>query len=245
MLKTWEVATGREVKTFSRRDVRGAAFTPDGRYVLSGNSIGTLALWDVQTGMAVKTFTANSDLAADKVSTRIISPDGRYAATSHVGGKTLLWDMSSGREVRSFGRSGFAREIAFSHDSRYLAAKEKDALTLWDVTTGEVANRYEALDGGHIAFSSDGRHAVDAGGGKVTLWEPGTGRILQKTAEPFDVRLGYAPIFSPDGRHLFTAPYGKNTIEMWEVPSLHRVRTFTGPATAERSLGRSLGRVVS
>jgi TIR domain/WD domain, G-beta repeat len=54
-LKLWEVATGKDVRSFSGGDTRSVAFSPDGRTALSGG-YHTLILWDVATGKELRSF---------------------------------------------------------------------------------------------------------------------------------------------------------------------------------------------
>ncbi len=48
-LKLWDVATGKEIRTFvgHTSTVDSVAFSPDGRTALSGSGDRTLKLWDV------------------------------------------------------------------------------------------------------------------------------------------------------------------------------------------------------
>ena len=70
-MKLWDVSSGTEIRTFKghnynvkslpifmgyRYDVNSVAFSPDGRYALSGSSDHTMKLWDVSSGEEVRTF---------------------------------------------------------------------------------------------------------------------------------------------------------------------------------------------
>ena len=50
-LKLWDVATGREIRTFTGHSqwIYSVAFSPDGRQALSGSGDQTLKLWDVDS----------------------------------------------------------------------------------------------------------------------------------------------------------------------------------------------------
>ena len=74
------------------QDVKSVAFSPDGKYVLSGGS-DVVMLWDIETGKEIRTFTGHTK----DVSSVVFSPDGKFALS---GGNTLnLWDIASGKRA--------------------------------------------------------------------------------------------------------------------------------------------------
>jgi len=66
------------------------AFSPDGRYALSGSSDDTLRLWDVDTGETVRVMEGHTD----SVRSVIFSPDGHYALSGSKDKTLRLWDIS-------------------------------------------------------------------------------------------------------------------------------------------------------
>ena len=95
--------------------VSSVAFSPDGRYALSGSGDSTLKLWEVSTGREVRTFSGH----AMTVRSVAFSPDGRYALSGSLDKTLKLWEVSTGREVRSFsGYPGVVSSVAFSPDGQ-------------------------------------------------------------------------------------------------------------------------------
>jgi WD40 repeat protein len=69
--------------------VRSVAFSPDGRYILSGSEDNTIRLWETATGRELRRFEGHSEL----VYSVAFSPDGRYALSGS-GDKTIrLWEL--------------------------------------------------------------------------------------------------------------------------------------------------------
>ncbi|MCY3019106.1 MAG: hypothetical protein NTW87_08775 [Planctomycetota bacterium] len=76
-MKLWDVATGRELRTFSGHTdgVFSVAFSPDGKLALSGSWDKTLKLWEVATGRELRTFSGHDG----QVMSVAFSPDGKAA----------------------------------------------------------------------------------------------------------------------------------------------------------------------
>ena len=79
------------------RLVTSVAFSPDGRYALSGSWDETIRLWEVSTGREVRTLKGHSGW----VTSVAFSPDGRYALSGSWDETIRLWEVSTGREVRT------------------------------------------------------------------------------------------------------------------------------------------------
>jgi len=91
------VATGETVRTFRGHQdwVSAVAFSPDGRFALSGSHDDTLMLWDVATGVAVRTFKGHQK----SVRAVAFSPDGRFALSGSENNTLMLWDVTTGDSV--------------------------------------------------------------------------------------------------------------------------------------------------
>ena len=79
-MRVWEATSGREVARMTHdSSVFDVAFSPDGRFVVSGSWDGTARVWEAASGREVARMTHDEDLPHDwGVSAVAFSPDGQY-----------------------------------------------------------------------------------------------------------------------------------------------------------------------
>jgi WD40 repeat protein/transcriptional regulator with XRE-family HTH domain len=87
--KLWDFQTGQLLRTFTGNtgQVPAVAFSPDGRYILSGGYDNTARMWDAQTGQEERRFSGHSGV----VNSVKFSPDGKYVLTGSSDGTIRLW----------------------------------------------------------------------------------------------------------------------------------------------------------
>ncbi|MDT7780869.1 MAG: hypothetical protein QOC99_3381 [Acidobacteriota bacterium] len=188
----WEASTGRMVRCFEGHTEvpRDAAFSPDGRSLVTGSEDGTAILWDVNTGAALKVFQGHTA----PVTTVAFAKTGTFVVTGSHDQTARAWDVATGKELRQFkGHKGFVSDVSISPDGRYIATKDQEltglegdnATRLWDVATGRILWRLDKTFG-EIPFSPDGKY-IYVGRVTPTLREVATGREvlrLEKKAWP-------------------------------------------------------------
>ncbi|HLO28690.1 MAG TPA: TIR domain-containing protein [Anaerolineales bacterium] len=130
----WELATGKEVsrmthdkvEDFSYQRVYGVlsvAFSPDGKYVVTGSGDQTARVWEAVTRKEIARVTHE-----DVVSNVAMSPDGKFVASVSVDGVLRVWEAFTGREItrnKINGCSGcfpYMNLFSFSPDGRYIVA---------------------------------------------------------------------------------------------------------------------------
>jgi FOG: WD40 repeat len=85
--RVWEAASGREVARLTHDDwVFDVAFSPDGRYVVSGSEDNTARVWEAASGREVARLTHD-----DWVFDVAFSPDGRYVVSGSWDGTARVW----------------------------------------------------------------------------------------------------------------------------------------------------------
>ena len=95
--KLWDAARGRELLTFKGHSdqVLWAAFSPDGRRVVTGSLDGTAKLWDAASGRDLLTLKGHHAW----VSSVAFSPDGRRIVTGSIDGTARVWEAAGPGQV--------------------------------------------------------------------------------------------------------------------------------------------------
>ncbi|MFL5801727.1 MAG: CHAT domain-containing protein [Roseiflexaceae bacterium] len=210
-------------------DVRGVAFSLDGKTLASTSWDGTIRLWDVATrqasGQPLKIPRRAQLTGPPGIGLSVaFSPDGTTLASASFDGAIWLWDVAK-RRPRGEPLAGPAAgvvSVVFSPDGTTLASAGWDGtIQLWDVAAGRP--RGEPLTGHtsgvwSVAFSPDGKTLASASGeDSIRLWDVPAGR---PRGEPLagPARDIWSVAFSPDGKTLASA--GLNgTIQLWDVAS--------------------------
>jgi WD40 repeat protein len=234
------------VRTFSGHTdtVESVAFSPDGKYVLTGSLDNTAKLWDVATGAEVRTFSGHTG----SVESVAFSPDGKYVLTGSSDKTAKLWDAATGALVRTFSdptsivrtsveMKRSCHSVAFSPDGKYvLTASDDGTPKLWYAATGALVRTFS----GHtdivrsVAFSPDGKYVLTGSlDGTAKLWDAATGAEVRTFRLPTWV---YSVAFSPDGKYVLT--FATNAT-LWDINTGGQVRTFTEDAVGGISVAFS------
>jgi WD40 repeat protein/serine/threonine protein kinase len=214
-----------------------AAFSPDGRLLVTGAADGSLRVWDVSTRRLLRSF-GGRGFAVLGVA---VSPDGLQVASGNGDGAVLLWDLETGRERRSFtGHAGPVWSVAFSRDgTQALSGGADKTMRLWDVASGREIRRYEGHTDGlrSVDFSPDGRLALSAGFDfGVKLWDL-RGSVAVRSLLAHRGHVNRA-VFLPDNRHAISAGEDGPLI-LWDLASGTAVRRFLGHAGIVESIACS------
>jgi WD40 repeat protein len=214
--------------------VSSVAYSPDGRFVVSGSADSAIKIWDLEQGREILTLPEH-EAAVRSVA---YSPDGTRIASGSVDYTIKLWDAGAGEELATLtGHGDAVNSVAYSPGGEFLVSGSSDrTVRIWDAETGRALWTFS----GHsrlvneVCYSPDGRIVASASrDGTVKLWDTGNG-VLLRTLSGHDGEV-YAVRFSPDGRFVVSGSTD-GVIIMWDAIAGREVRTFTGHEGVVRTL---------
>lgn len=221
-VRTWELATGREVARFA--GAQGTLWTidisPDGTRLAAGGEDRAIRIWTIGTNRPPLILRGH-ELNVWEVG---FSPDGARLASGSFDRSVRLWDAVTGAPIRTIGRHDEAVVgLAFSSDGRLLATGGDDStIRLWRASDGAPIRTLSSNAHVHkVDFSPDGRwlasggrargalaamwHDITGGGGTgapVHLWRVADGAHVAALPHDGDVAL---LAYSPAGDRVVTA----------------------------------------
>ncbi len=132
-LSVWFADGSRELWTVPANPDRCAAFSPDGKWIATGDQDGKVSLWGVESaGRDHRTLRGH----ATSVSGVGFHPDGRRLVSCSKDGLVKIWDWEAGFELLTLPvpGGGILWHTAFSPDGKTIAAAGGDGtVTLWRV----------------------------------------------------------------------------------------------------------------
>ena len=153
-------------------DVKSIAFSPCGRFVVSGSEDRTIRLWDVQNGKPIPGFDGRGH--SDEINSVAFSPDGLFIVSGGKEKRIHLWETINGKTVLSFNTDDWIESVVFSPDGRFIISGGWHKISLWDAKTGKLLTDSHSTSLKSIAISPDGQLLVSGHDhGDVILWSRG------------------------------------------------------------------------
>ncbi len=201
--------------------VKSVAFSPNGKYVVSGSDDHTARVWEAATGKEVAHM-----VHENAVNSVAFSPDGNYVISGSYDGTARVWEAATGREVARMVHGNYVSSVAFSPAGNYVISGSYDnTARVWETATGlEVARTTYDREVISVAFSPDGKYVVaGSGDGSARVWEAATGKeVARITHMVFDNSIA----FSPNGKYIVSGEYD-GTARVWEAATGKEVAHFT------------------
>ncbi|MBZ5656949.1 MAG: TIR domain-containing protein [Acidobacteriia bacterium] len=232
--RVWDANTGKMLADL-RHDGRvgQVVFSADGRLLATaGWADGAAHLWDTASWKEVRRLLHGGAVeklrrfGVPKGGVRFLtfSPDGALLATSGHDGTVRLWNLQTGDETLRLAHNGYAQDVYFSPDGRYLVSDSEKELVVWSLPSG---NRVTALQKESDPFlsllglSPDG-HFVLLSSQEEKAVEVRTMPDLKPVARLLHEHTVFSARFNRGGTRLLTASQD-TTARLWDTSNWQEV----------------------
>jgi WD40 repeat protein/tetratricopeptide (TPR) repeat protein len=204
----WDVETGRQVgpRLTSGSQVNHAAFSPDGRFLVTASNAREAQVWEVATGKQVGRDMQHQGAVVSAA----FSPDGKQIVTASEDRTAQVWDAVTGERVgQSLRHPEILRGAQFTPDGKVVITLTWETFARWwDVKSGREAGLLGSQGSNRVL-----RAEVSPAGLHLAMtWDDQTAHIIrndkgQAVAVPALRHEGDVTFlaFSPDGLSLVTA----------------------------------------
>ncbi len=152
--------------------VKIAAFSPNGKFLVTGGRDKTAKLWEISSGREVRTFIGHEAT----VQALRFSIDGKYIATGSIDESVKLWNIETGELIRTYTVKDRVTTIDFTSDGKYIViGGEEFKAYIFETETGNIVRNFDvdpnkgtgtgiqvdiSQDNKNILVSEDNREAV-------------------------------------------------------------------------------------
>lgn len=197
--QVWDTESGRALFTLEGHThyITQAAFSRDGKRILTGSMDKTARVWDAKTGKPLVTF-GGHDYAVLSVA---FSGDGKRILTGSGDKTARVWDAESRKPLLTLLDDRNPSPAVFSPDGKRIvmglfprvldAETGRSLFTLGDGTQSVRS----------VAYSPDGKR-IAGGNRSLRVWDAEMGKLLLEFEG--DTKLIESMAFSPDGKRILT-----------------------------------------
>jgi WD40 repeat protein len=217
------------------------AYSPNGQYLALGDN-GSVYIIDANTGKTLY------KLEVGKVLSLAFSPDSNQIAVGtsdfKAGQQKLadgiqLWEVASGKLAQTLpGNAGFSDNVscnctpnlAFTPDGQILITTGEDVITLWDLATGQQAQKWFDAKMPHIpsmTLTSDGALLAAISWEAIKLWTV-DGHEIAPNAFGIIPFQSWHVALDLTGKLVVAGSYesGKYVVKIWNVKDQHPLGSF-------------------
>ena len=206
--------------------VCSAAFSPDGKRVVTASDDNTARVWDADSGKTLAPLQGHTQ----PVNSAAFSPDGKRVVTASFDNTARVWDADTGKTLAPLqGHTTWVNSAAFSPDGKRVVTASYDTTArVWDADSGKTLASLQGHTAGvnSAAFSPDGKRIVTASHDNTArVWDADSGKTLASLQG--HTGMVFSAAFSPDGKRVVTASDDK-TARVWDADSGKTLASLQG-----------------
>ncbi|MCB9334245.1 MAG: caspase family protein [Lewinellaceae bacterium] len=219
-------------------DIMCLAFSPDGKFILTGNRSGAVRLWDLK-GNELQSFGKSELESVDEQNSGAFAGDRadlfeitfltflpeakQILAIDHL--KARWWNLNGEkvREVEICTFENVYNTAIASSDGNTLLCSCKDSLSSTDFHTGKKVTLSDSADYSLLDFSPDGKHFLTSSIDSISLWNL-KGQKVQSFCG-FG-KSQHSSAFSANGQYLTTVLCA-GSVTLWDLAG-HKLTTLQG-----------------
>ncbi len=212
--------------------VKIAAYSPDGKYVVTGGRDKTAKLWEVSTGREIRTFLGHEGI----VQALSYSPDGKFIATGSTDQTVKLWNVETAELIRTFKIKDRVTTIDFTSDGKYLVTGGEEFVgSIFETETGNFVRSFKVSPdkglgtGINVQISGDNKKIlVGEDNRKAILVDFETGEkltTLQSVDKGSCGGCGTYTKFTSDYKFVLTGTRN-GPLVLWDLKSGSKIKTY-------------------
>ncbi len=219
-----ETGTGPIALRGHQSRIRGAAFSPDGRKIVTFADEKPVRVWDARSGELLWVLRGHRDA----VTCAEFSPDGRRVVTGSLDRTARIWDVEGELPIRLRSHGGRLIAGGYAPDgTRVLAASEDGTIRTWDTTTGKTLSVVQPGEGAlkEASFSQNGRLVLTLAADhrdEVRIADTASGVEVAR----FEMEGILSATFGPSGNYALSRFAGGKT-KIWHVESGDEIVSFS------------------
>ncbi len=222
--------------------VKAVAYTPDGKYLLTGSRDKSIKLWETSSAREVKSYKGHISTINDLA----VSKDGKFFASSSADNTAKVWEIKTGKLLFTTPEDrDYMTDVTFSPDGKYLIAGGFDPfLKVWDYRTKKLIKKL-AVDpdrgmglGLNFVFSPDGKYLATGEDGKnLKIYHTNSWDTLYTIPLEKGWCGGCATFvaFSPDSKKIAKMANG-GAIEVFDVKGKRKIGVLLDEVKDARSI---------
>ncbi|KAH7335857.1 WD40-repeat-containing domain protein [Rhizoctonia solani] len=195
------------------------ALSPNGAFIASGSSEGTVSIWDATNGMLIAGPTEPRGHSVFAIG---ISSNSKLVAAGYENGTVSIWDGDNGSALFEslYGHLDSVLAVAFVPDNTRLVSGSRDhTICIWNTLSGVLATSpLEGHTGSvhSVAVSPDGKRIVSGSADhSIRVWSSSDGAPLATLLEGHTGSV-WSVQFSPDGTSIVSGA-DDNTVLVWSA----------------------------